>query len=74
LIAEQMQAQLTARHRVEQLKLPLTPPELDDAKRGTAWFNGLSRFDRAFWLGAANSAVPADAWAAYKRYHASGVL
>jgi inorganic triphosphatase YgiF len=32
-----------------------------------AWFNRLSRFQRAYWLAEANSYVPADAWAAFKR-------
>ena len=39
----------------------------DDEAKGIAWWNALSEEDRAFWLRAAISAVPADAWAYYKR-------
>ena len=39
---------------------------LADALLGMAWWNGLSEGERARWLDAADSAVPADAWAAYK--------
>jgi hypothetical protein len=31
------------------------------------WWNGLDEADRRFWLKAALSAVPADAWTYYKR-------
>lgn len=41
-------------------------PTLTDAEVGVAWWNGLSRSERADWLVRAKSAVPADAWAAYK--------
>lgn len=36
--------------------------DLTDALTGMAWFNALSREERAYWLEAAGSAVPADAW------------
>jgi hypothetical protein len=38
----------------------------DDAA-GMAWWNALADYDRGFWARAALSAVPADAWAYYKR-------
>lgn len=38
-----------------------------DEAAGIAWWNALAEADRAFWLRAAMSAVPADAWAYYKR-------
>ena len=41
-------------------------PASADATRGIAWYNGLSRAERGYWLDAAGSAVPADAWRAYK--------
>jgi hypothetical protein len=37
-----------------------------DDVRGMAWFNALAEAERAEWLRRADSAVPADAWAAYK--------
>ena len=40
---------------------------LRDAVAGIQWFNALSRAERAHWLEIAGSAVPADAWAAFKR-------
>jgi hypothetical protein len=39
----------------------------DDERAGMEWFNALSEAQRAFWLASAGSAVPADAWAEYKR-------
>ena len=41
--------------------------DLQDAMRGIAWFNSLSPTERRHWLDATGSAVPADAWVAYKR-------
>jgi hypothetical protein len=38
-----------------------------DETAGMVWWNSLSEADRADWLARAGSAVPADAWAAYKR-------
>jgi hypothetical protein len=40
-------------------------PTIDDAA-GMRWWNSLTRGERAMWLERARSAVPADAWAAYK--------
>ena len=37
-----------------------------DALVGMAWFNGLSRSERAYWLDVAGSACPAAAWAAFQ--------
>ena len=37
-----------------------------DALVGMAWFNGLSRSERAYWLEVAGSAAPADAWRAFQ--------
>lgn len=41
--------------------------DLRDAVRGVEWFNSLDRAERAHWLDVAGSAVPADAWAAFKQ-------
>lgn len=41
-------------------------PTVDEVL-GMAWWNGLSRQERAFWLRAAMTAVPAEAWAYFKR-------
>lgn len=41
----------------------LTPDQL----AGMTWWNGLSEADRRFWLACAVSAVPGDAWEAFKR-------
>lgn len=38
-----------------------------DAREGMAWWNELPEYSRAAWLAQAGSAVPADAWEAYKR-------
>ena len=38
-----------------------------DETAGMVWWNSLTEADRADWLARAGSAVPADAWAAYKR-------
>lgn len=38
----------------------------DDERAGIAWWNTLAESERARWLAAANSAKPADAWAAFK--------
>ncbi|MER8563212.1 hypothetical protein [Mesorhizobium sp. M0019] len=38
-----------------------------DETAGTVWWNSLAETDRAASLTRAGSAVPADAWAAYKR-------
>ncbi len=40
---------------------------VDLAKEGMAWFNRLSERERAAVLKAANTSVPAEAWAHYKR-------
>lgn len=37
-----------------------------DEAAGMVWWNSLAESDRAAWLARADSAVPADAWAAYK--------
>lgn len=41
--------------------------DLQDAVAGMRWFNGLPKAERRRWLDAAGSAVPADAWEAFKR-------
>ncbi|TIV92525.1 MAG: hypothetical protein E5V85_28495 [Mesorhizobium sp.] len=38
-----------------------------DETAGMVWWNSLTEGDRADWLARAGSAVPADAWATYKR-------
>jgi len=39
-----------------------------DELMGIAWWNGLTKKERARWLQlAGNTCVPADAWAAFKR-------
>lgn len=45
----------------------------DDERAGMDWWNALSEADRRFWLSAAISAVPADAWAYFKRVTTEGV-
>jgi hypothetical protein len=41
--------------------------DIENARAGITWWNNLSRAERRYWLEAANSAVPADAWQAYRR-------
>jgi hypothetical protein len=48
------------------LALPAAHQTADEV-RGMTWWNGLDEADRRFWLRAALSAVPADAWTYYKR-------
>jgi hypothetical protein len=43
-------------------------PTPDDLA-GMAWFNDLSDAERSFWLHQADTAVPAEAWAFYKKLH-----
>jgi hypothetical protein len=43
------------------------PPCSPDALLGITWWNRISRAQRAHWLEVAESFVPADAWAAFKR-------
>jgi hypothetical protein len=38
-----------------------------DAELGTRWWNNLTPDQRAEWLRVADSVVPANAWAAFKR-------
>lgn len=38
----------------------------DNAQQGIEWWNELTEEARAIWLKVANSATPADAWAAYQ--------
>lgn len=40
--------------------------DLIDAIAGMNWFNSLTRAERRYWLDAAGSSVPADAWDAFK--------
>lgn len=44
-----------------------TPDEIT----GMNWWNALHQADRRFWLAAALTATPAQAWAYYKRVTAS---
>jgi hypothetical protein len=43
----------------------MTEPTQDEA-RGMAWWNHITEAERSRWLAEAGSAVPADAWAAWK--------
>lgn len=45
---------------------PQAQRNVADALMGVAWFNGLSRAERAYWLELAGSARPADAWRAFQ--------
>lgn len=42
----------------------------NDDYRGMFWWNNLTEVVRAYWLSVAGSAVPADAWEAFKKEHA----
>lgn len=39
-----------------------------DEKLGIDWWNSLTEVARSYWLSVAGSAVPAEAWAAYKNH------
>lgn len=39
----------------------------DDEQAGIEWWNRQRERERRYWLKVANSARPADAWAAFKR-------
>ena len=70
-------AGLTARHDADRGALVIEPVEGGaapkpralipaDADFGIAWYNGLSKAERALWHRVAGSAVPADAWRAFQ--------
>lgn len=40
---------------------------MNDALLGMLWWNRLREIERAYWLARADSAVPADAWEAFRR-------
>lgn len=63
---------MAARNRTEPTAALSSTDALADALAGMAWWNALSRFDRAYWLGVADSAVPADAWRAYQQHVGHG--
>jgi len=46
---------------------PREPRVPADALLGIAWYNGLTRQERARWHRIADSAIPADCWEAFKR-------
>lgn len=46
--------------------------KLNDAELGRAWFNDLTRLERAEWLARANSAVPADGMGCVQSMEARG--
>lgn len=43
-----------------------------DEENGMTWWNSLTEVARSYWLSVAGSAVPADAWAAYKLAQSQG--
>jgi hypothetical protein len=57
-------------HALTALEAPgaahVAPAPDSDAELGMAWWNRISERERAQWLRVAGSAVPADAWAAFK--------
>lgn len=46
----------------------------DDEFLGVAWWNGNTEAERAYWLDFAGSAVPADAWACFKRVETPALI
>jgi hypothetical protein len=48
---------------IEPASQPVIP---QDAELGIAWYNGLNPAERRQWHAVARSAIPADAWAAFK--------
>ena len=48
----------------------LDSKKAQDGQNWMNWWNALSPKDRAFWLAFAASAVPSDAWEAFKREQA----
>ena len=50
---------------IGQAAKPMTP----DERSGMAWWNALAEIQRTYWLCEANTAIPAEAWAEYKRRH-----
>jgi hypothetical protein len=65
-------AGLTARHDADRRMLVIEPAPATrttipaDAEMGIAWYNRLSKAERALWHRVAASAVPADAWRAFQ--------
>jgi len=63
------EAGLRTRYDGDRQALVIEPKErrnVADALVGMAWFNGLSRVERTYWLDVAGSACPAAAWAAFQ--------
>ena len=63
------EAGLRTRYDGDRWALVIEPKErrnVADALVGMAWFNGLSQSERTYWLEAADSAAPADAWRAFQ--------
>lgn len=65
-------AGLVGRHDADRGVLVIEPAQSvksaipQDAELGIRWYNGLSKAERARWHLKAGSAVPADAWRAFK--------
>lgn len=45
----------------------MTARACNDSRMGMLWWNACSQATRARWLAASNSAIPALAWACFKR-------
>ncbi len=58
------------RHAIDAVEAP-ADERTEDARAGMAWFNHLTPTQRLHWLSCARSAVPADAWEAFKGWDAS---
>lgn len=59
-----------ARRRCEGLDAGQDDHARIDAVAGIEWWNAMADQERRFWLAAAESAVPADAWEVFKRIRA----
>lgn len=61
-------ATTSTRRRLREALEALSGPERSPAEAlvGMAWWNGLTRTERARWLEIAGSARPADAWRAFQ--------
>lgn len=51
---------------IEDMKSERDPTQDETAE--IVWWNSLSQVERAAWLARAKTAVPADAWGAFKRF------
>lgn len=62
-----MDPEESMKRRMDTQRLRQWSLEQRDANAGWAWWEELSRHERAHWMKKANSSIPLQCWEAYKR-------